>query len=48
MSAPETACTHREAITMRAKKHVIVEKPFACTHAEAWKMADVCHERACS
>jgi predicted dehydrogenase len=27
---------------MRAKKHVIVEKPFACTHDEAWKMVDVC------
>jgi len=26
---------------MRAKKHVIVEKPFACTHEEAWKMVDV-------
>ena len=35
----------QEAIdAMRAKKHVIVEKPFACTHAEAWKMVDVCHE----
>lgn len=27
---------------MRAKKHVIVEKPFACTHEEAWKMVEVC------
>jgi predicted dehydrogenase len=27
---------------MRAKKHVIVEKPFACTHDEAWMMVDVC------
>ena len=27
---------------MRAKKHVIVEKPFACTHDEAWAMVDVC------
>ncbi len=27
---------------MRAKKHVIVEKPFACTHDEAWTMVDVC------
>lgn len=26
---------------MRAKKHVIVEKPFACTHTEAWKMVEV-------
>lgn len=26
---------------MRAKKHVIVEKPFACTHKEAWTMVDV-------
>lgn len=26
---------------MRAKKHVIVEKPFACTHNEAWKMVEV-------
>jgi len=26
---------------MRAKKHVIVEKPFACTHEEAWKMVEV-------
>ena len=35
----------QEAIdAMRAKKHVIVEKPLACTHAEAWKMVDVCHE----
>lgn len=35
----------QEAIdAMRAKKHVIVEKPFACTHAEAWKMVDVCRE----
>ena len=29
---------------MRAKKHVIVEKPFACTHDEAWKMVEVCKE----
>lgn len=29
---------------MRAKKHVIVEKPFACTHEEAWKMVDVSKE----
>ncbi len=29
---------------MRAKKHVIVEKPFACTHEEAWKMVDVCKQ----
>ena len=27
--------------SMRAKKHVIVEKPFACTHSEAWQMVDV-------
>ena len=27
---------------MRMKKHTIVEKPFACTHEEAWKMVDVC------
>jgi predicted dehydrogenase len=27
---------------MKAKKHVIVEKPFACTHEEAWKMVEVC------
>lgn len=26
---------------MRAKKHVIVEKPFACTHDEAWEMVKV-------
>ncbi len=26
---------------MRMKKHVIVEKPFACTHDEAWKMVEV-------
>ncbi len=29
---------------MRAKKNVIVEKPFACTHEEAWKMVEVCHK----
>ena len=29
---------------MRAKKHVIVEKPFACTHDEAWAMVKVCRE----
>lgn len=29
---------------MRAKKHVIVEKPFACTHDEAYKMAAVSRE----
>jgi len=29
---------------MRAKKNVIVEKPFACTHEEAWKMVEVCHQ----
>lgn len=30
--------------SMRAKKHVIVEKPFACTHKEAWAMVDVARE----
>jgi len=35
----------QEAIdAMRCKKHVIVEKPFACTHDEAWKMAEVSRE----
>jgi len=29
---------------MRAKKNVIVEKPFACTHSEAWKMVEVSHQ----
>jgi len=29
---------------MRAKKNVIVEKPFACTHEEAWKMVEVCRK----
>jgi len=29
---------------MRAKKNVIVEKPFACTHDEAWKMVEVCRK----
>jgi len=29
---------------MRAGKHTIVEKPFACTHEEAWKMVEVCRE----
>ncbi|MEA4852931.1 MAG: Gfo/Idh/MocA family oxidoreductase [Christensenella sp.] len=29
---------------MRAKKHVIVEKPFSCTHEEAWKMVDICKQ----
>lgn len=41
VSTPNRYHAQQAIDAMRAKKHVIVEKPFACTHEEAWKMVEV-------
>ncbi len=42
VATPNRVHAQQAIDAMRAKKHVIVEKPFACTHDEAWAMVDVC------
>ena len=42
VSTPNRFHAQQAIDAMRAKKHVIVEKPFCCTHNEAWKMVEVC------
>ncbi|MPM11151.1 scyllo-inositol 2-dehydrogenase (NAD(+)) [bioreactor metagenome] len=44
ISSPNRFHAQQAIDAMRAKKNVIVEKPFACTHEEAWKMVEVCHQ----
>jgi predicted dehydrogenase len=42
VATPNRVHAQQAIDAMRAKKHVIVEKPFACTHDEAWAMVDAC------